>query len=58
MIHIAGYLAVPQDPPVNIPTLPEIKKLGTVSDLAEELETHTGDKLIQLKKSQCGYGLL
>ena len=44
MIPIADDLAVPPDPPVIIPTLPEIKTLGTVSDLADELDTHTEDK--------------
>ena len=41
MITIADDLVVPPEPPVNIPTLPEMNTLGTVSDLAEELETHT-----------------
>ena len=41
MIPIADDLAVPLDPPVNIPTLPEMKTLETVSDFAEELETYT-----------------
>ena len=41
VITIADYLAVPPDPPMNIPTLPEIKTLIDVLDLAEELETHT-----------------
>ena len=49
VIPIADDLAVPPDPPVNIPTLPEMKTLGTVSDLAEELETHTEDKLTEFK---------
>ena len=40
MIPTADYLDVPLEPPVNIPTLPKMKTLGTVSDLAEELETH------------------
>ena len=34
---------------MNIPTLPEMKTLGTVSDLAEELETHTEEKLTEFK---------
>ena len=41
VIPIADYLSVPPEPPVNIPTLPETKTLGTVSDLDEELWTHT-----------------
>ena len=41
VIPIADYLAVPPDPPMNIPTLPEMKTLIAVLDLAEELETHT-----------------
>ena len=49
MIPIADDVAVPPDPSVNIPTLPEIKTLGTVSDLDEEMETHTEDKLIGFK---------
>ena len=49
VIPIADYLDVPLEPPVNIPTLPEMKTLGTVSDLAEELETHTEDKLTEFK---------
>ena len=49
MIHIADDLDVPTDPPVNIPTLPEMKTLGTVSDLDEELETHTEEKLSEFK---------
>ena len=34
---------------MNIPMLPKMKTLGTVSDLAEELETHTEDKLTEFK---------
>ena len=49
MIPITDYLAVHPDPPVNIPTLPEMKTLGTVSDLAEELETHTEDNFPEFK---------
>ena len=49
VITIAGDLAVPPEPPINIPTLPEMKTFGTVSDLAEELETHTEDKLTEFK---------
>ena len=49
VITIAGDLAVPPEPPMNIPTLPEMKTFGTVSDLAEELETHTEDKLTEFK---------
>ena len=41
VIPIADDLAVPPGPPVNIPILPEMKTLETVSDLAEEMETHT-----------------
>ena len=49
VIPIADDLAVPPEPPVNIPTLTEIKALGTVSDLAEELETHTENKFTEFK---------
>ena len=49
MVPIAYDLDVPPEPPVNIPTLPEMKTLGTVSDLDEELETHTEDKLTEFK---------
>ena len=49
VIPIADYLAVPPEPPVNIPTLTEMKTLGTVSDLAEELKTHKEDKLTDFK---------
>ena len=49
MIHITGDLSVTPKPPVNIPILPGMKTLGTVSDLAEELETHTEDKLTEFK---------
>ena len=48
-IPIVDDLAVHPEPPVNIPTLPELKTLGTVSDLAEEWETHTEDKLTEFK---------
>ena len=37
MIPIADDLAVPPEPPVNIPTQPGMKTLRTVSDLAEEM---------------------
>ena len=43
VIPIADYLDVPPEPPVNIPTLPEMKTLGNVSNLAEELGTHIED---------------
>ena len=49
MITIADDLDVPLEPPVNIPTLPEMKTLGTVSDLAEELEAHTEDMFTEFK---------
>ena len=49
VITIADALVAPPEPPMNIPTLPEMKTLGTVSDLAEELETYTEDKLTELK---------
>ena len=49
LIPIVDDLAVPPEPPVNIPTLPEMKTLGTVSYLAEELETHTEEKLTEFK---------
>ena len=49
MIPIVSGLSVPPEPPVNIPTLPEMKTLGTVSDLVEELETHTEDKFTEFK---------
>ena len=41
VITIVDDLSVPPEPPVNLPTLTEMKTLGTVSDLAEELWTHT-----------------
>ena len=49
MVPIADYFAVPPEPPVNIRTIREMKSLGTVSDLAEELETHIEDKLTKFK---------
>ena len=44
VIRIADDLDVTLEPPVNIPTLSEMKTLVTVSDLAQELETHIEDK--------------
>ena len=59
MSPIADDLYVPLEPPVNILKLPEMKTLRTVSDLAEELEAHTENKLTNLKKqSQWGNGVL
>ena len=49
MIPIVDDLAVTLDPPANIPTLPETKTLRTVSDLDEELETQTENKLTEFK---------
>ena len=49
VINIADDLSIITDPPVNIPMLPEMKTLGNVSDLAEELETHTEEKLTEFK---------
>ena len=49
VIPIVDDLSVPLEPPVNIPTLPEMKTLGNVSDLAEELKTHIEDKLNEFK---------
>ena len=49
VIPIVDDLAVPTEPLVNIPPLPEMKTLGTVSGLAEELETHTEDKFTEFK---------
>ena len=59
VITIADDLAVPPEPPVNIPTLPEMKSLRTFSDLDEELETHRDDNMTEFKnKSQCINGVL
>ena len=49
VINIEYDLYVPSEPPRNIPTMPEMKILETVSDLAEGLETHTEDKLTEFK---------
>ena len=49
VITIADDLAVPTDPAVNIPTMPEMKTIGTVLDLAEELETRAEDNLTEFK---------
>ena len=49
LIHIENDLAVPPEPPLNIPTLSEMKTLVTVLDLAEELETHIEDKYNEFK---------
>ena len=51
VISIAFDLAVPPEPPVNTPTLPEIQTLGSVLYLAEELETHIEDKFTEFKKN-------
>ena len=45
VIPIADDFAVPPVPPVNIPTLTKMKTLVTVSDLDDEPETNTDDKL-------------
>ena len=58
VITIAYDLAVPPEPPVTIPALLEMKTLGTVSDLAKELDTHTEYKLTEFKKNQCRNGVL
>ena len=49
VIPIADDFAVPPVPPVNIPTLTKMKTLVTVSDLDDEPETNTEDKLTVLK---------
>ena len=49
VITIADELDVHPEQPVNIPTMTETKTLGTVWDLAKELETHTEDKLTEFK---------
>ena len=49
VIPIVDALAVPPEPPVKIPLLPEMKTLRTVSDFSGELETHTEDKLTEFK---------
>ena len=49
MVPVADDLVVPTETPVNIPTLSETKTLGTVLGFAEELETHTKEKLTEFK---------
>ena len=48
-ITIAYDFTVPPEPPVYIPMLTEMKTIGTFSDLAEELDTHTEEKLAEFK---------
>lgn len=50
VIPMADVLEVPTEPPVTIPTLPNMQTLGTMSELAEDLEKLSEEKLIDFKK--------
>ena len=51
VIPLAGKMNVPAEPPLNVPALPQVKKLGTVSELAEEMKELSDAKLIELRKT-------
>ena len=47
---LAEELDVPPEPPVNVLKIPEMKVLGTVSELGEDMKKLWGDKLLELRK--------
>ena len=51
VIPLAEELDVPQEPPVNVPKIPEMKVLGTVSELGEDAKKLSDDKLLELRKN-------
>ena len=52
VIPLAEELDDPPEPPVNVPTIPEMKVLGTVSELGEDAKKLSNDKLLELRKNR------
>ena len=50
-LPLAEELDVPPEPPVNVPKIPEMKVLGTVSELGEDAKKLSDDKLLELRKN-------
>ena len=50
VILLAEELDIPPEPPVNVPKIPEMKVLGTVSELGEDAKKLSDDKLLELRK--------
>ena len=50
VIPLVDSLTVPHEPPVNLPTMPELQSLGTISELALDQERLSDEKLIQFKQ--------
>ena len=53
VILLAEELDVPPEPPVNVPKIPEMKVLGTVSELGvgEDANRLSDDKFLELRKN-------
>jgi len=51
VIPLAEELDVPSEPHVNVPKIPEMKVLGTVSELGQDAKELTDDKLLELRKN-------
>ena len=49
VIPLARKLKVPDEPPTSFPCLPQLQKLGTVSNLAKKAEEQSDKDLEQMK---------
>ena len=49
VIPMANYQDIPSEPPLNMPSLPEMVELGTVSGLAKDLEQENKDNKEAMK---------
>ena len=51
VIPLASKVDVPEQPPVNVPSIPDVGSLGTVSELADELKKVSEDKISEITKN-------
>ena len=51
VIPMSSIRDIPLEPPMNVPKMPAIKKLGMISELATDQEKISDDKLVALKEN-------
>ena len=50
VIPLSNKLNVPPEPPVNVPDIPEMGSLGTVSELADDVKKFSDDKITEIRE--------
>ncbi len=53
MIPLAGTLDVPGEPPLTLPSPPEMQSLGTKSEIAMTMKSRDENNLAEFKKKAC-----